>query len=264
MLERIKQLIDNELISIRKFEQIIGASEGVIGRAIRNRSDIQSKWIELIAENYPQYNPTWLLTGKGDKLLEKSTAPIGVAGEPQATYSRVAPTVIEINPEASKTNTLIADVKASAGLGNIADSHQALENLPAIHLPEAPLGLNIAFQIKGDSMYPTIRNMDFVVGNQITDLADIRDGHTYIIVDESQGVLCKRLYRKKSCWNIVSDNSSIYPPYDRPDDKILAFFHAFCRWSSDFQNQHNDVRADIQELKVGFQDMKKEIQLLKG
>ena len=257
---QISQLCENQGIKVTNLEYLIGASKGVLSRAITNKTDIQSKWVAKIIENYPQYNPTWLLTGRGDMRVKgepATTAPIGVAEEPQAKYARLAPTVIEINPEVSKTNTLIADVKASAGLGNIEESHQALENLPAIHLPNAPLGLNIAFQIKGDSMYPTIRNMDFVVGNQITDLADIRDGHTYIIVDESQGVLCKRLYRRSSCWSIVSDNSSIYPPYDRSDDKILAFFHAFCRWSSDFQNQHANTRADIQE-------MKKDIEVIKG
>jgi hypothetical protein len=66
ILHRISQISELEDISIGKIEQKIGASKGVLYKAIQKNSDIQSKWVVLIAENFPQYNPEWILTGKGE------------------------------------------------------------------------------------------------------------------------------------------------------------------------------------------------------
>ena len=49
-------------------ERSLGASKGVLSRAIANGTDIQSKWIQTLVENYPIYSPEWLLTGKGPML----------------------------------------------------------------------------------------------------------------------------------------------------------------------------------------------------
>ena len=49
-------------------ERSLGASKGVLSRAIANGTDIQSKWIQTLVENYPIYSPEWLLTGKGSML----------------------------------------------------------------------------------------------------------------------------------------------------------------------------------------------------
>lgn len=35
---------------------------------MNNGTDIQMKWIQKIVENYPKYNPDWLLTGKEPML----------------------------------------------------------------------------------------------------------------------------------------------------------------------------------------------------
>lgn len=70
VLDRINQLALNELLTITSLEREIGASKGVLSRAIKNQTDIQSKWIIKIVENYPRYNPDWLLTGKGSMLRE--------------------------------------------------------------------------------------------------------------------------------------------------------------------------------------------------
>lgn len=68
MIERLSKFIDILGISVRKFELSIAASNGLIRKAIANKTDIQSKWITLIAENYPQLSLDWLLTGKGEML----------------------------------------------------------------------------------------------------------------------------------------------------------------------------------------------------
>lgn len=68
MIERIAIFIDSLRISVRAFEQQISASNGLIRKAITNSTDIQSKWLAAIADNYPQLDMNWLLTGRGSML----------------------------------------------------------------------------------------------------------------------------------------------------------------------------------------------------
>ncbi|MDL1913203.1 MAG: helix-turn-helix transcriptional regulator [Bergeyella sp.] len=74
VLKRINQIADIKGIKITALESKIGASKGVLSRAIKNDTDIQSKWISRIVENFPEINPTWLLTGEGE-ILKKEQSP---------------------------------------------------------------------------------------------------------------------------------------------------------------------------------------------
>lgn len=69
ILDRIEQFAENQGIKIGALEKKIGASKGVLSRAIAQKTDIQSKWLFKIVENYPQIDANWLLTGRGEMLL---------------------------------------------------------------------------------------------------------------------------------------------------------------------------------------------------
>lgn len=73
MIKRLKEFIDNQRITIFALEQKIGCSEGTLRRAIKNNTDIQSKWISNICDNYPNLSIEWLLTGKGVMLKENNS-----------------------------------------------------------------------------------------------------------------------------------------------------------------------------------------------
>lgn len=70
MITRIHRLIDQEGISVRRFEQSINASNGLIRKAIANNTDVQSKWIREIAGTYPRLNLDWLIKGEGNMYRE--------------------------------------------------------------------------------------------------------------------------------------------------------------------------------------------------
>lgn len=72
ILSRIQEIASNEGITIGALERQIGASKGVLSRAINNGTDIQSKWIQTIVENYPKYSARWLMIGVGS-MLENNT-----------------------------------------------------------------------------------------------------------------------------------------------------------------------------------------------
>lgn len=86
ILQRIEQIASNEGVKITAFEKSIGASKGVLSRAIANGTDIQSKWIESIVEKYPRYSEAWLLTGRGS-MLKNETVPLISEQDPSAGKS---------------------------------------------------------------------------------------------------------------------------------------------------------------------------------
>lgn len=81
ILDRINKISEKEGITITSLEKVIGASKGVLSRAIAKRTDILSKWTQAIVENYPQYSADWLLTGKGPMLRNEISATVSY--EPQ-------------------------------------------------------------------------------------------------------------------------------------------------------------------------------------
>ncbi|EGK00470.1 hypothetical protein [Dysgonomonas gadei] len=81
MIERIEQFVEYLGISVRAFEQKIGASNGLIRKAITNKSDIQSKWISIIVDRFPQINTEWLLIGKGPMLKIDSENTVNISEE---------------------------------------------------------------------------------------------------------------------------------------------------------------------------------------
>ncbi len=82
MIDRIGQFIESQGISVRAFELRIGASNGLIRKAIANNTDIQSKWLTAIVDNYPQISSLWLLTGKGEMLRSDAAAPALTTADP--------------------------------------------------------------------------------------------------------------------------------------------------------------------------------------
>lgn len=68
MIKRLQEFIDSLGLSIRAFEIKISASNGLIRKAITNNTDIQSKWLINIVDNFPHLNLDWLLTGRGNMI----------------------------------------------------------------------------------------------------------------------------------------------------------------------------------------------------
>ena len=79
VLDRIEQFAEKQGIKIGALEKKIGASKGVLSRAIAQKSDIQSKWLSKLVENFPQIDANWLLTGEGsmyrDTTVQDGTNP---------------------------------------------------------------------------------------------------------------------------------------------------------------------------------------------
>lgn len=64
IIERIKQIIEYKGISTRKFCIEIGVANGFLDKV----KDVGVEKVSKILYSYPEINPEWLVTGKGDML----------------------------------------------------------------------------------------------------------------------------------------------------------------------------------------------------
>ena len=69
-IERLKQYIDYKSISLNAFDKSIGASNGYIGKQIKNGASVGSDMVEKIISTYTDLNLEWLITGKGEMLKQ--------------------------------------------------------------------------------------------------------------------------------------------------------------------------------------------------
>ena len=157
MIQRLSQFIKDQGISVRSFEQSISASDGMIRRAINNNSDIQCKWLSIIAENYPHLNLTWLITGKGAMLNAQKESPNTIEYKPP----------IELIPSTDENTVTIPIVEISVAAGTAGYCNPGyLEIVDGIKLPISMLHRNAQYyciRVKGDSMAPTILDSSYVV-----------------------------------------------------------------------------------------------------
>lgn len=75
-IERLEQFINFRGLSLYAFDSSIGVGNGYMGKQIKKKGSIGSDILELIFSQYPELNPTWLLTGNGSMLLEKTGFPV--------------------------------------------------------------------------------------------------------------------------------------------------------------------------------------------
>jgi hypothetical protein len=102
LLTRIKEIAEKEGVTVGFIEKQIGASKGVLSRAIKNNTDIQAKWLQTIVENYPGYSAAWLLTGEVDN---------GIVADPSHAYSAPCPQCEQKDQRITDLQETIASLK---------------------------------------------------------------------------------------------------------------------------------------------------------
>lgn len=194
ILDRIKSISDKQGVTVTNIEQKIGASKGVLSRALAKNTDIQSKWLLKIVENYPRINPTWLLTGDGPMLKDDIPAASSVSG--------------------SGGGVPLVGVEAVAGLGSATFSISEDDILDRYQGPDFKQ-VDFMLRLNGDSMAPTYNGGDVVGCLDIKDSRFIQWGRVYLLATRHQGLLVKRIRRGSSdaSLNCVSDNAA-YDPFE--------------------------------------------------
>lgn len=202
ILSRIKQIAQNENVTITALERQIGASKGVLSRAIANGTDIQSKWLQLIVENYPQYSGDWLLTGSGEMFdsAEQLT--------PEISYTDGVPYYNETFEcgfdELFSPNT---------------ENPEYLIQMPGYE--NATLWCNAS----GHSMEPEINHGDIIALQRINDFSFLPFGDVYGFVTTNGMRTIKRLGRSvhEGYYKLIPTNKE-YDEQEIPISKILMVY----------------------------------------
>ena len=171
ILSRIQEIASNEGITIGAMERTIGASKGVLSRAINNGTDIQAKWLSIIVENYPRYSTGWLLTGAGSMLKDDLN---GIK-----TIDEANPSFMPTTPMNPSVGTPYYDVDFIGGFDEVFNSQV---NIPATNIVIRGFEkANLWCNVTGHSMEPKINHGDIIALRQCT-LNDIQYGEIYAVV----------------------------------------------------------------------------------
>ena len=192
-------------MTIGAMERSIGASKGVLSRAISNGTDIQSKWIQIIVENYPQYSPEWLLTGKGNMLKGKESA---------AEIS----SIVSYDP---KVGQPYYDVDFLGGFSEVYNSQVSLpeHNIIVPGFDRANLWCNVS----GHSMEPQISHGDIIALRPCT-IADIQFGEIYAVVLDTIRTI--KILRKGSSKDFLR-YVPINPNFDEQEFAVSRIINVF-------------------------------------
>lgn len=236
IIPRIKQIALNEGITIGALERVIGASKGVISRAITNGTDIQAKWLEAIIENYPQYSAEWLITGQGGMIKPEektiSHQPFKEISSQDSTPNITKPTIplMMEAPRAAVTKDTpgavpLVSEKAAGGLINDENMSINERDVRGYYVIPKFRHLNVDFMIEvyGDSMEPSIFPGDIIACSIIYGSKFIQWNKPHLIATREQGMIVKRLRKsaESNCLLAVSDNEE-YDPFDIPKDEITG------------------------------------------
>lgn len=163
ILNRIEKIAKGEGITIGALERTIGASKGVLSRAISNNTDIQSKWIQLIVENYPHYSCEWLMTGR-EPMIRKENKELNIA---KISYD---PTI----------GVPYYDVDFAAGFNLLYNDQTIVPTYNIIFQPfeDAQFWCNVT----GRSMEPKLNPGDIIALKEIPSIDDILYGEIYAVV----------------------------------------------------------------------------------
>jgi phage repressor protein C with HTH and peptisase S24 domain len=203
--ERILQFVDYKNISKNKFYKETGLSNGFLDKNNHPGADK----LEQIIYAYPEINPEWLLTGKGEMLRGDINSVI--------------------------VNTSIFSVKlvgqyAYAGYLNSFSDQEYMENLPEVPFliseGQTHRGEYLAFEVRGDSMdddsKDSIIEGDLALGRFIQPHLYIDSKLHYrkwnfIIVHKTDGILIKQI----TDHNLENKTITIHSLNSRYSDKII-------------------------------------------
>ena len=111
MEERIRQIAEYYGISIRQFEQKISVSDGLIHKALARKSVLKQDTLAKILDIFPQINPDWLISGKGEML--RGSVP---AAAPDSTLDRLLERIEDLARENGSLQAQIDEYKKEIAL----------------------------------------------------------------------------------------------------------------------------------------------------
>ena len=173
--ERVGEYIEKKGISYYAFENSLGASRGSISKAVKEGKSIGSNVLENIINRYPDMNPKWLLTGKGDMFTTE-----------EPSEARAIQTFrLKTDRSLESQQIPLYDIEAFAGLVPLFQNAKSKDPIDHISIPRLPK-CDGAVYVTGDSMYPLLKSGDIVLYKEVRDIEnEIFWGEMYLLSIET-------------------------------------------------------------------------------
>jgi len=235
-----------------------GKSQTDIAMVVSKRPTAISSWENNLSE--PSFedlfkisdlfgiSPGFLLSTN----LEESDIPLKSDNNPDTSVF----TPVAVVPAEHPNNVYDFESKAAAGQALFLLDADRMATEPNLYLPHLGPGVHIRVPISGDSMHSTIKDGDKAVGTLVKDIADIRQGYIYAILDKQDGLVCKRVYiENKTTLELVSDNE-IYKPYKRHLKDIVSMFRVREVHSTDLRPYYEDLRKEMRDIRAEMTELR--------
>lgn len=73
IIDRIILFIHHKNLSMRAFDSSINVGNGYTSKQSKSKASVGSDVLERIIDTYPELNPLWLITGKGEMIIDIQT-----------------------------------------------------------------------------------------------------------------------------------------------------------------------------------------------
>ncbi len=249
--ENIKFLRKRAGYTQEQFANEVGIKRSVVGAYEEARAEPRLQTLIGIAK---------VLNVVADDLISKdlTKGKVGQAREKVKILS------ITVDTEENENVELIPQ-KAAAGYLNGYSDPEYLSDLPKFHLPMLPKNATYrAFEINGDSMLP-IPSGSIVIGKYVESFSDIKNGSTYVLLTDKEGVVYKRVFNyieEKGSLYLVSDNKS-YSAYEVAAKDVIEIWEAKAYISIEFPDA--DAREELSMDKIAgmVMDLQNEVKDIK-
>jgi transcriptional regulator len=261
---------EKKVASASDFCKKIGISTSTLTEIIKGRSDVGIVPVQNSVCFYNELSADWLLRGQGEMLKKDSTESSSEQYE-MLLKNNVPQVVVVGDDELGDERIALVPIKAQAGYLTGYDDPVYIETLPTFNLPNMRNGSYRMFEIKGLSMFPTLEDGDFVVGQYVDNLENMTDNRVYVVVTREDGIIVKRcvnrLFDKRKKFLLCkSDNrSSEYTNIKISPFDIKEIWECKMRLSHNFfdpvplYERITNVETDIEVLKETNAKLKKQI-----
>ena len=208
--ERILQYIDFKGIGRTEFYKKTGLKRGILD-SDKLKTAISDKFLANIIATYPEINPEWLLTGKGEMLRGGS-----VPDRPEP--------VPAVQQDGTGDAVPLVEWPAAAGFGNEQFAIEPKDIKAYFKIPKFRLAKpDFLIEVAGESMIPTFLPGDVIAARIISDKSFVQWNRPHLIATREQGMMIKRIKpgQKPDTLKMVSDNPE-YDPFEVPKSDITG------------------------------------------
>lgn len=233
------------------FAQTLGINRPSVGAYEEGRADPRLTTLSKMAE---------LFEVTVDELINED-----LTRENRVPKQNVKILAVTVDENADEEYIQLVPTKAAAGYTNGYADPEYLTDLPKFHLPVLPKGGTYrAFEIAGDSMLPIVSG-SIIIGKYIEQLDYIRNGNTYLLVTQSEGVVYKRVFNyieEKGKLFLVSDNKS-FSAYELDPSEVVEIWEAKAFISVEFPDPNATDDLSMDQLMGMIGNLRNDVERLK-